>query len=128
MTYPVDLQSNTHAGDYSSWFFWPLFSFQVYPGNILNTYHWRVVEADKVVVWRGWYSLNGQEDKTARQLAIQDRNTTVAEDITLIESVQRGLSSRGYIPGPLVLDPKCGINSEHSVKILQQWMREGLST
>jgi hypothetical protein len=38
--------------------------------------------------------------------------------------VQRGLKSRGYKPGPLVLDPNCGLNSEHSVMKLQQWMRE----
>jgi hypothetical protein len=38
--------------------------------------------------------------------------------------VQRGLKSRGYKPGPLVIDPKCGLNSEHSVMTLQHWMRE----
>lgn len=31
MSYPIDLDANRHAGDYSSWFLWPLFSFQVYP-------------------------------------------------------------------------------------------------
>jgi phenylpropionate dioxygenase-like ring-hydroxylating dioxygenase large terminal subunit len=59
MSYPIDLESNPHAGDYSSWFLWPMFSFQVYPGNILNTYHWRAVDADHVVVWRGWYTIDG---------------------------------------------------------------------
>ena len=34
------------------------------------------------------------------------------EDIDLVESVQRGLSSSGYVPGPLVIDPKNGVNSE----------------
>jgi len=38
-------------------------------------------------------------------------------------SVQRGLNSRGYHPGPLVIDPKSGVNSEHSIAVLQQWMR-----
>jgi hypothetical protein len=36
-----------------------MFSFQVYPGNLLNTYHWRAVDAGHVVVWRGWYSVGG---------------------------------------------------------------------
>ena len=48
------------------------------------------------------------------------------EDIRLVESVHRGLKSRGYRPGPLVLDPACGLNSEHSIRKLQQWMREGV--
>ena len=29
----------------------------------------------------------------------------------LVESVQRGLGSRGYRPGPLVIDPGCGVMS-----------------
>lgn len=125
MTYEIDM-SVPHAGDYSSWFLWPMVSFQVYPGNRLNTYHWRPVDAGRVVLYRGWYSIGGVEDPVVRKLAIQDRETTVEEDIGLVESVQRGLNSRGYKPGPLVLDPTCGVNSEHSIRALQQWMREGV--
>ena len=126
MSYLIDLDSSKHAGEYSSWFLWPMFSFQVYPGNVLNTYHWRAVDEEHVVVWRGWYSIDGEPSKVAKDLAIQDRETTVEEDIHLVESVQRGLNSAGYNPGPLVLDPSCGVNSEHSVKVLQQWMREAV--
>lgn len=112
--------------EYSSWFLWPMFSFQVYPGNLLNTYHWRAVDADHVVVWRGWYSVGGEDNETVRRMAVQDRATTVEEDIHLVESVQKGLKSRGYKPGPLIVDPKCGVNSEHSVMHLQRWMREAV--
>ncbi|MEM6385177.1 MAG: aromatic ring-hydroxylating dioxygenase subunit alpha [Pseudomonadota bacterium] len=125
MTY--DIHSGfAHFDEYSSWFLWPMFSFQVYPGNVLNTYHWRVVDASHVVVWRGWYSLDGVDDPKVRALARQDLDTTVAEDICLVESVQRGLNSRGYRPGPLVIDPKGGVNSEHPVMHLQRWMREAI--
>ena len=75
-------------------------------------------------MWRGWYSVDGVEDDKIRKLAIQDRQTTVEEDIHLVESVQRGLRSRGYRPGPLVIDPNCGVNSEHPVMHLQNWMRQ----
>lgn len=125
MSYPIDLTSNEHAGHYSSWYLWPLFSFQVYPGNVLNTYHWRAIEHDRVVVWRGWYTVDGSDAALLGKLAKQDRETTVEEDIHLVESVQRGLQSRGYVPGPLVVDPRCGVQSEHSIRILQQWMRDG---
>ena len=125
MTY--DINSGFDKNDqYSSWFLWPMFSFQVYPGNLLNTYHWRAVDADHVVIWRGWYSVGGEENDIVRQMAVQDRETTVAEDIGLVESVQRGLKSRGYVPGPLVVDPKCGVNSEHSILTLQRWMKEAV--
>jgi phenylpropionate dioxygenase-like ring-hydroxylating dioxygenase large terminal subunit len=101
-----------------------MFSFQVYPGNMLNTYHWRAVDADHVVVWRGWYTIGGIDSDVVRRLAIQDRATTVEEDIRLVESVQRGLKSRGYKPGPLVHRSEMRVNSEHSVMTLQHWMRE----
>lgn len=127
MTYPIDL-SVPHAGDYQSWFLWPMFSFQCYPGNVLNTYHWRADSHDTCTVWRGWYTVDGAEDPVIRGLAVQDRETTVAEDIRLVESVQRGLKSKGYKPGPLVVDPNCGVSSEHSIKTLQQWMREAVES
>ncbi len=125
MTYPIDTNM-PHATEYRSWFLWPLFSFQVYPGNLLNTYHWEPVDAGHVIVRRGWYTGDGHDPQVIRKLARQDRETTVEEDIHLVESVQSGLSSRGYRPGPLVLDPECGVNSEHSIQTLQQWMREAV--
>lgn len=125
MTY--DIHSGfAHSHEYSSWFLWPMFSFQVYPGNVMNTYHWRAIDAGHVMVWRGWYSVDGVEDEKVRLLAKQDRDTTVEEDIHLVESVQRGLGSRGYVPGPLVVDPKGGVNSEHPVMHLQRWMKEAI--
>ena len=125
MTYPVDL-SIPHAGEYQSWFLWPMFSFQCYPGNVLNTYHWRADGPQACTVWRGWYTPEGTESDVIRGLAVQDRETTVEEDIRLVESVQRGLKSRGYRPGPLVLDPACGVSSEHSIAALHRWMREAV--
>lgn len=125
MTY--DIQSGfEHYNEYSSWFLWPMFSFQVYPGNVLNTYHWRAIDVDHVVVWRGWYTVDGVPSEMIDKLSQQDRETTVEEDIHLVESVQRGLKSKGYVPGPLVVDPKCGVNSEHSIMHLQKWMREAV--
>ena len=75
----------------------------------------RVIDGKHVFVWAV---------KLPSQLAVQDRETTVEEDIHLVESVQRGLKSRGYRPGPLVMDPACGVNSEHSIAVLQSWMRD----
>lgn len=125
MTYEIDT-SVRHSTEYRSFFLWPMFSFQIYPGNLLNTYHWRAGAVDQCTVWRGWYSVDGMDNETVRRMAIQDRATTVEEDIRLVESVFRGLTSRGYKPGPLVLDPKSGLLSEHSIRTLQQWMREGV--
>ena len=126
MAYPIDLSANARAGSYGTWLLWPAFAFQVYPGNIVNTYHWRPHGVDSVSVWRGWHTPAGEESETIRALAKQDRETTVEEDIGLVESVQRGLQSRAYTPGPLVINPKGGVNSEHSVAALHQWTREAM--
>ena len=128
MTYPIDLSSNKHAGDYSSWYLWPTFSFQVYPGNVLNTYHWQPTAVDAVTIARGWFTAEGISSAVIHDLAVQDRETTVEEDIYLVESQQRGFNNRGYQPGPLVVDPKGGVNSEHSIKSLQQWMRDAVTS
>ena len=127
MTYSYDPASNPHAADYSSWFLWPSFSFQVYPGNVLNTYLWRPTGVERTLVYRGWYGIDGVESETVRKLAAQDLATTVAEDVRIVTSVQRGLSSIGYRPGPLLIDPDLGVNSEHSIGILHDWLSEALA-
>ena len=127
MSYQAMFGAKEHALEYSSWFLWPLFSFQVYPGGVLNTYHWRPHGAEQVTVWRGWHTPGGEESEVVRTLARQDRDTTVAEDICLVESVQRGLNSRGYETGPLIIDPKGGVNSEHSIQEFRKWVADALA-
>jgi hypothetical protein len=79
-----------------------------------------------VVVWRGWYSIGGEDNETVRRMASQDRATTVEEDIHLVESVQRGLKAAGLRSRAAGVDPACGVNSEHSIMHLQRWMREAI--
>lgn len=128
MSYAVDPDSHPHALDYTSWFLWPGFSFQVYPGNVLNTYHWRAIDHRTTRVIRQWFAVEGVESDLLQRLADQDLSTTVAEDIRLVESVQRGLESGGYEPGPLVINPKGGVNSEHSIKALYGWLEEAMGS
>ena len=116
------------AAEYRSWFLWPAFSFQVYPGGVLNTYLWRPEGTEKVTVHRVWYTAQGVREEVVERLAQQDLDTTVAEDVRLVNSVQRGLKSKGYAPGPLVLDPGFGVNSEHSIRVLNEWLLQALDT
>jgi len=126
LSYAIDVVSNKNADKYGNWYLWPMFAFQIYPGSTLNTYCWREIDESNVEVYRGWYTLDGKEDRMINELAKQDLETTIAEDIRLVESVQRGMRSRGYTPGPLVLDPNFGVNSEHSIQVVQEWMRQGV--
>ncbi len=127
MTYGIDADDEG-ASSYRSWYLWPTCSFQVYPGRLVNTYHWEATSHTTVTVRRGWYVRNGASDITARKLARLDRETTLAEDVAIVESVQRGLESGHYEPGPLVINPRGGVMSEHSIATFQRWVREALET
>lgn len=125
--YEIDATASPHAAEYSAFYLWPLFSFQVYPGPVLNTFCWRPEAVDRTPFFRQWFSLDGQDSETVRVVADEDARTTVAEDLELVRSVQKGLGSRGYRPGPLVLDPDMGPNSEHTVAAIKAWYLASMS-
>ncbi|MBC6439190.1 MAG: aromatic ring-hydroxylating dioxygenase subunit alpha [Rhodospirillales bacterium] len=125
MTYAIDVP-NPHAAEYSSWYLWPTISFQVYPGSVLNIYHWQANDHSSVTVKRGWFTPGGETSERIDKLAQQDLETTVTEDISIVEAVQRGLESGYYEPGPLVIDPKGGALSEHSIAAIYGWYREAM--
>ncbi|MCP4328215.1 MAG: aromatic ring-hydroxylating dioxygenase subunit alpha [Alphaproteobacteria bacterium] len=111
---------------YGAIYFWPTMSVQIYPGRVVNTYYWRTNTYDLTIVYRSWLTLNGNSDPETMGIAEIDRDTTFAEDIPLVNSVQRGLASRGYRPGPLIIDPAGGVASELSVHTFHNWVREAL--
>lgn len=114
------------GSDYGSFYLWPATAFQFYPGALLNTYHWRPLVVDDVRVYRGWYSQDGAVDPTLQKVIDLDRDTTFSEDLVLVANVQRGLTSMGYRPGPLVLDPDGGIENELSIATLHRWLLQAL--
>jgi len=114
------------GSDYGSFYLWPSSSIQIYPGGVVNTYHWRPLAIDDVRVHRGWYSADGTVDETLQNIIDLDRETTFSEDLVLVRNVQRGLQSMGYKPGPLIIDPKGGIDNERSIASLHQWLREAV--
>ena len=124
--YEIDYDASPHAAEYASFYLWPLFSFQVYPGPVLNTFCWRPESVSSTVFYRDWFSLDGAESETVHTVAKEDAETTVAEDLELVRSVQRGMASRGYRPGPLVIDPDMGVNSEHTVAAIKTWYEEAM--
>ncbi len=114
------------SGEYGSFFLWPVTSLQFYPGGLVNSYSWRPLTVDSSRIRRRWFSDRHGDDDKVRRVAELDRQTTFEEDLNLIRNVQRGLNSKGYRPGPLVLDPAEGVNSEHSVAALHGWFLDSL--
>ena len=114
------------GADYGSFFLWPATSLQFYPGGVVNAFTWRPLAVDDVRVFRSFYSHDGFVDGTLQNVIDNDRDTTFQEDLDIVRRVQRGLNSRGYRPGPLIVDPAGGIDNELPVQKLHEWLREAV--
>ena len=118
-----DAWYDVSGADYASFFLWPASSIQFYPGGVVNSFAWRPLAVDDVRVFRSFYSGDGVVDDRLQTVIDNDRTTTFQEDLDIVRQVQRGVASRGYRPGPLVLNPAGGINSELPIYKLHQWLR-----
>jgi carnitine monooxygenase subunit len=95
------------------WFLWPNTTINILPGaEVLNFAIVRPTAIDKClfeghsVSASGTFS-KGRQDYTA--------NVLMPEDTALCESVQRGLKSKGYDQGPLIVDPSRSGRGEHAL-------------
>ena len=106
---------------YEAFFVWPVSAIQCYPGQVVNTFRWVPLAVDRTLLIREWWFDTADLTEAQSQLVSDDWENTVAEDFGIVESVQRGVASRGYTPGPLIEDPSgvCGVHSENSVRHLQ---------
>ncbi len=111
------------GADYGSFFLWPASSIQIYPGGVVNSFTWRPLKVDDVRVYRGFYSNSGEVDPVLQKVIDSDRETTFKEDLQIVKQVQRGLNSKGYKPGPLILNDEGGINNELPIQKLHEWLR-----
>ena len=109
-----------HTG-YGSFFVWPVSSIQGYPGRILDTFRWVPLAVDRTLLIREWWLDEAEPTDEQRKAIELDWTTTVAEDFDLMESVQHNMSSRGYRPGPLVIDSSgtADVHHENAVPHLQ---------
>lgn len=108
---------SSESSEYGAFYTWPVSSIQCYPGRALNTFRWVPVAVDETLLIREWWF--DRTEPTSEQLEVieLDWNTTVSEDFELMDSVQRGVASRGYRPGPLVVDPSgtADVHAENAV-------------
>lgn len=79
----------------------------------MNTYRWVPCAPDRTLLVREWWFDVAEPTDELREIIDLDWDTTVSEDLKLVESTQRGIRSRGYRPGPLVTE-QSGVASVHS--------------
>jgi choline monooxygenase len=104
------------AQKFGSWWLWPNLSIEVFPGapNV-NIFHHVPVGPEQTMHVFEFYMR--QPTPTAEQQdAIRYIDEVLqVEDIRLVESVQRGLKSRGYNQGRFIVDQGRTDMSEHAV-------------
>ncbi len=110
---------------YESNFVFPVSSIQCYPGEVLNTFRWVPLAVDRTLLVREWWFDAAEPTPEQSEVIELDWATTVAEDFTIMDSVQRGMRSRGYTPGPLIERPDgvATVHSEDTVAHLQDLVR-----
>jgi phenylpropionate dioxygenase-like ring-hydroxylating dioxygenase large terminal subunit len=108
------------------WWLWPTTTFNVLPGSAeLSVFSFLPTGVSSTLQWGQRFSLPGDQVDSARE---KYRNGPLTnEDVALVESVQRGLSSRGYSSGRFVDDGEGREISERATHQFHRLVAEALS-
>lgn len=117
------------GNDYAAFFTWPTSSIQCYPGQVINTFRWVPLSVGETLLVREWWFDAPEVTEEQMEVIELDWETTVAEDFDIMDSVQRGMQSRGYTPGPLITDPSgiATVHSEDTIPHLHSLLHEALA-
>jgi choline monooxygenase len=123
------VEANSANPTYAGFYFRPSVMINITPGNVgMMTVNTMVpIDADTTLQYYDFYL--PQEEPTAKQMEIiaYYRDVFRAEDLSLVESVQRGLKSRGYRGrGRIMVDRQRSGISEHGVAHFHQWVAQVL--
>ncbi len=114
---------------FAGWFLWPNLTLWAYPGEPnLSVLQMLPDGAEQTVEYQDWFVPNGQASEQLKEAMDYQKITLQPEDISLCESVQRGLRSRGYNQGRFIVDADKTELSEHAVHHFQQLVLEALDT
>ena len=95
------------------WYLWPNTTFNVLPGTKeLNIAAIRPCGLERTFFGGQTLSTSGTFDQSRSDYV---NNVLVPEDVSLCESVQRGLKSKGYAQGPMMVDPDRSGRGEHAI-------------
>jgi len=121
--------ANSANPTYAGFYLWPTVMINITPGDVgMMTVNTMIpVDADTTVQYYDFYL--PQEEPTAKQMEViaYYRDVFRAEDIALVESVQRGLKSRGYRGrGRVMVDRRRSGISEHGIAHFHQHVAQVL--
>lgn len=110
---------------YRAWLLFPHTAFQVYPGH-MTVFRWIPIDPDTTTFIEDWYLLTETPTEENWEAINFRGKYTQPEDDIIVESVQRGLHSRSYDRGLLMVDGRRTGISEHGVQHFQALVREAM--
>jgi len=117
--YEVDTDTALKPNEFRSFFIWPNTVFEVYPGGNLTLFQHIPVSPEMTLQRIEWF-FSSSEPTKEEQAVVDFVHVVRLEDIPLCENVQKGLRSRGYGKGRLVVDAGRTYISEHAVYDFQR--------
>lgn len=124
--YNYDPAHSERGGEFAAWFIWPNLAITCYPGGYASVRQWLPHNHQETVYLYRWFSDGSIPDEDVMALLETHSQTTGAEDAVLMGNIQRGLRSRGYQTGPLMVDANDAGEGEQGVAHLQSLLREAL--
>ncbi len=112
---------------YAGWFVWPNLTIWIYPGEPnLSTLQMLPTGPETCTEYQDWFVPDGAVTPQLRDAMVYQKDVLQPEDISLCESVQRGLHSNGYNQGRFIVDEGRTELSEHAVHHFQKMVAEAL--
>jgi choline monooxygenase len=103
-------------GNFAAWWLWPNVTFNIFPGcSNIAVLHIMPAGPETVREHFDLFFAEGTAEETKQSAIRYLDNVLQPEDIGLVESVQRGLHSRGYNQGRFMVDKERSYNSEHGL-------------
>lgn len=105
---------------YAGWFIWPNISIWAYPGEPnLSILQMTPTGPERCIEYQDWFVPGGKPTKQLADAMAYQKDVLQPEDISLCESVQRGLHSMAYNQGRFIVDQGRTELSEHAVHHFQ---------
>jgi choline monooxygenase len=115
------------ATDFAAWWLWPNVTFNTFPGpGNMTVLHIMPTGPETTLEHFDFYFLDKTPSACEQQAIEYIDKVLQVEDIGLVESVQRGLHSRGYHQGRFVVDKDRTYLSEHGVHHFHSLVLEAL--
>ena len=104
------------SSNFAAWWLWPNVTFNVFPGPAnITVLHIQPTGPETTLEHFDFFFAESTPSDDERQAIEYLDKVLQPEDIGLVESVQRGLHSRGYNQGRLMVDKDRSYNSEHGL-------------